>query len=64
MGSQKYGPEIDMWSVGCIFGELLLGKPIFHGKNEVIFWYVIYLFISSEVAVLTLCTEIYEGFVL
>ncbi|XP_078163245.1 cyclin-dependent kinase C-1-like isoform X2 [Carex rostrata] len=34
MGSQKYGPEIDMWSVGCVFGELLLGKPIFRGKNE------------------------------
>eukprot|EP00854_Cymbomonas_tetramitiformis_P021700 gene21700-26101_t len=27
LGAQKYGPEIDMWSVGCIFAELLLGSP-------------------------------------
>ena len=23
-----------MWSVGCIFAELLVGKPIFPGKDE------------------------------
>jgi hypothetical protein len=23
-----------MWSVGTIFGELLLGKALFQGKNE------------------------------
>ncbi|KAK3249619.1 hypothetical protein CYMTET_40962 [Cymbomonas tetramitiformis] len=34
LGAQKYGPEIDMWSVGCIFAELLLGKAILAGKNE------------------------------
>ncbi len=35
LGAQKYGPEIDMWSVGCIFAELLTTKPIFPGKNEI-----------------------------
>eukprot|EP00242_Pyramimonas_sp_CCMP2087_P006856 CAMPEP_0198218084 /NCGR_PEP_ID=MMETSP1445-20131203/67268_1 /TAXON_ID=36898 /ORGANISM="Pyramimonas sp., Strain CCMP2087" /LENGTH=361 /DNA_ID=CAMNT_0043894975 /DNA_START=240 /DNA_END=1322 /DNA_ORIENTATION=- len=34
LGANKYGPEIDMWSVGCIFAELLVGKPILSGKNE------------------------------
>ena len=34
MGSEHYGPEIDMWSVGCIFAELLTGKPLFPGKDE------------------------------
>jgi len=34
LGSTKYGPEVDMWSVGCIFAELVLGKPILPGKNE------------------------------
>lgn len=34
LGSNKYGPAVDMWSVGCIFAELLLGKPILPGKNE------------------------------
>ena len=23
-----------MWSVGCIFGELMLLKPLFSGQNE------------------------------
>jgi len=35
LGSTKYGPAVDMWSVGCIFAELLHGKPIFPGKDEV-----------------------------
>lgn len=30
----NYGPAIDMWSVGCIFAELLYGSPILPGKNE------------------------------
>ena len=34
MGADHYGPEIDMWSVGCIFAELLVGKPVFPGKDE------------------------------
>ncbi|KAK3023692.1 hypothetical protein RJ639_044302 [Escallonia herrerae] len=34
LGSTKYGPAVDMWSVGCIFAELLHGKPIFPGKDE------------------------------
>ncbi|GJN14329.1 hypothetical protein PR202_gb01140 [Eleusine coracana subsp. coracana] len=34
LGSTKYGPAVDMWSVGCIFAELLAGKPILPGKNE------------------------------
>jgi cyclin-dependent kinase 12/13 len=34
LGAQKYGPEIDMWSVGCIFAELLTTKPVFPGKDE------------------------------
>jgi serine/threonine protein kinase len=34
LGSTKYGPAVDMWSVGCIFAELLNGKPKLPGKNE------------------------------
>ncbi|KAM7262282.1 hypothetical protein ACFE04_021359 [Oxalis oulophora] len=34
LGATKYGPAVDMWSAGCIFAELLYGKPIFPGKNE------------------------------
>lgn len=35
LGAEKYGPEIDMWSIGCIFGELLTKEPLLCGKNEV-----------------------------
>lgn len=34
LGKDRYGPEIDMWSVGCICAELLTGKPMFPGKDE------------------------------
>ncbi|KAF2644754.1 Pkinase-domain-containing protein [Massarina eburnea CBS 473.64] len=35
LGTENYGTEIDMWSLGCIFAELLLREPILQGKNEV-----------------------------
>jgi serine/threonine protein kinase len=28
LGAQSYGPAVDMWSAGCIFAELLLGKAV------------------------------------
>ncbi|CAN1754596.1 Mitogen-activated protein kinase 15 [Linum perenne] len=31
----KYTPAIDIWSIGCIFAEMLSGKPLFPGKNVV-----------------------------
>ncbi|XP_047340114.1 mitogen-activated protein kinase 9-like [Impatiens glandulifera] len=31
----KYTPAIDIWSMGCIFAEMLSGKPLFPGKNVV-----------------------------
>ncbi|KAL9938415.1 hypothetical protein V8E36_003038 [Tilletia maclaganii] len=30
-----YGPEIDVWSIGCILAELISGQPIFPGKDYV-----------------------------
>ncbi|OAO13167.1 cyclin-dependent kinase [Blastocystis sp. ATCC 50177/Nand II] len=37
LGESHYGCEADIWSAGCIFGELLVGSPIFptHSDNEV-----------------------------
>ncbi|GAB4860989.1 Mitogen-activated protein kinase 9 [Ancistrocladus abbreviatus] len=31
----KYTPAIDIWSIGCIFAEMIMGKPLFPGKNVV-----------------------------
>jgi cell division cycle 2-like len=35
LGATEYDFEIDMWSVGCIFAELLTKEPLFQGRNEV-----------------------------
>ena len=33
-GSRQYGPEVDMWSVGCIFGEMYTRHPILAVKDS------------------------------
>lgn len=33
LGSQKYSKAVDMWSIGCILGELIVGKAIFPGVS-------------------------------
>jgi len=35
LGTENYGKPIDIWSIGCIFGELLTKEPLLQGKNEV-----------------------------
>jgi len=32
---KQYTNAIDIWSVGCIFAELLMRKPLFQGKNHI-----------------------------
>lgn len=34
MGSKDYNTSVDIWSVGCIFAEIVTKKPLFQGKNE------------------------------
>ena len=33
LASPKYTKGVDMWSVGCILGEMLVGSPIFPGTS-------------------------------
>ncbi|PVV02171.1 hypothetical protein BB560_003384 [Smittium megazygosporum] len=33
MGSRKYAEDVDMWSVGCIFGEISTARPLFPGTS-------------------------------
>ncbi|KAK3026224.1 hypothetical protein RJ639_040509 [Escallonia herrerae] len=35
LGSTNYGASVDMWSVGCVFAELFIGRPILKGRTEV-----------------------------
>ena len=34
MGSRKYSTPVDLWSVGCIFGEMASGRPLFPGISD------------------------------
>lgn len=34
LGSTYYGPEVDIWSAGCILGELLSGDTLFPNYNN------------------------------
>jgi mitogen-activated protein kinase 15 len=35
LGSTRYHYGVDMWSVGCILGEMIHGKPIFPGQSTI-----------------------------
>ena len=34
-GSTRYGTSVDMWSIGCIFAELVNEQPLFPGASEI-----------------------------
>ncbi|KAI6656333.1 Cyclin-dependent kinase 11B isoform X2 [Oopsacas minuta] len=35
LGADKYSTPIDLWSVGCVFAELVNKKALFTGKSEI-----------------------------
>ncbi|KAI9445036.1 Pkinase-domain-containing protein [Lactarius indigo] len=35
LGAKTYSTAVDMWSVGCIFAELMLKEPLFQAKAEI-----------------------------
>lgn len=34
LGSRHYSTPVDMWSIGCIFAEMVNGAPLFTGTSE------------------------------
>ncbi|KAK6588911.1 cdc2 kinase [Cryptosporidium xiaoi] len=34
MGSKRYSTSVDIWSIGCIFAEMITGKPLFPGTSD------------------------------
>ncbi|KAG0298066.1 serine/threonine protein kinase, CMGC, CDC2/CDK sub, partial [Dissophora globulifera] len=34
LGEKKYGPAVDMWGIGCVFGEMLFGRPVLQGNSD------------------------------
>ncbi|KAG2494353.1 hypothetical protein HYH03_007410 [Edaphochlamys debaryana] len=35
LGATHYSTAVDVWSLGCIMAELLMGKPLFDGQGEI-----------------------------
>lgn len=35
LGGRQYSTGVDMWSIGCIFGEMVNRKPLFPGDSEI-----------------------------
>lgn len=55
---QKYDVEVDVWSAGCIFAEMLSGKPLFPGKDHVNQFSIITELLGSppEEVIKTICS--------
>jgi len=35
LGCDTYATSVDIWSIGCIFAELINGKPLFRGDSQI-----------------------------
>ncbi|KAJ7095422.1 Pkinase-domain-containing protein [Mycena belliarum] len=49
-GATIYGPEVDMWSAGCIMLELFTKRPVFQGNDEIHQLETIYRVIGTPTA--------------
>lgn len=47
LGSSEYAFSIDMWSVGCVFAELLNEGPIFNSSTEIEQLFVIFALLGT-----------------
>ncbi|KAL5112087.1 Cyclin-dependent kinase-like 1 [Taenia crassiceps] len=34
VGDKHYGPPVDIWAVGCVFGEMLTRMPLWPGRSD------------------------------
>ena len=51
LGAQRYSCPVDVWSVGCIFAEIVNKRPLFQGDSEIDQLFKIFRFVIIVVAV-------------
>ena len=54
VGDPKYGKEVDIWAIGCLFAEMLTGDPIFPGDSDIDQIYHITKCFGTELMVLSI----------
>ncbi|KAG6450664.1 cyclin-dependent kinase-like 4 [Manduca sexta] len=35
VAEHRYGPEVDIWAIGCLFAEMFTGDPLFPGDSDI-----------------------------
>uniref|UniRef100_A0A914L024 cyclin-dependent kinase n=1 Tax=Meloidogyne incognita TaxID=6306 RepID=A0A914L024_MELIC len=35
VGDTRYGFQVDVWAIGCVFAEMLTGEPVWPGRSDV-----------------------------
>ncbi|XP_064073562.1 cyclin-dependent kinase-like 4 [Vanessa tameamea] len=35
VAEHRYGPEVDIWAIGCLFAEMLTGDPLLPGDSDI-----------------------------
>ncbi|ODQ65555.1 Pkinase-domain-containing protein, partial [Nadsonia fulvescens var. elongata DSM 6958] len=47
LGEKCYTTAVDMWGVGCVFGEMFNRKPIFQGSSDIDQGYLIFMNVGA-----------------
>lgn len=58
LGSTNYDVTVDLWSVGCVFAELFIGRPLLKGRTEVGLSLQVFFSISSFYCTIVLTTSL------
>lgn len=49
---RRYGPEVDIWAIGCLFAEMMTGDPLFPGESDIDQLYLIVKVIGDYIFIL------------
>ncbi len=60
MGQRFYTEQVDVWSVGCVFGEILCGRPLFTGISEVDQLFQVIIIMTEQAACLKTSSSVYN----